>query len=92
VTFGPTLSTELQAEFDASVAGAPRNTLTKKHIVEAIARAPRENVERWLRARMLISVLASAAITSSARSRLWPMLYLPREGRIPHRNWDAKLG
>ena len=29
VTFGPTLSTELLVEFDASsVAGAPRNTLT----------------------------------------------------------------
>jgi hypothetical protein len=63
VTFGPTLSSDLQAVLDRSVAGVPKDKLTKQYIVEAIAQARHEgiDVERWLRARMLISVLASAA-------------------------------
>jgi hypothetical protein len=63
VTFGPTLSVDLQAVFNRTVEGIPQASLTKQHIVEALATARKEgvDVERWLRARMLISTLASVA-------------------------------
>jgi hypothetical protein len=62
-TYGPTLSTELQAVFDRTVEGLEQSSLTKRHIVEALALARTEglDVDRWLRARMLISTLASVA-------------------------------
>jgi hypothetical protein len=63
VTYGPTLSAELQAVFDRVTQGVEPNKLTKQHIVEAIKLAKDEgaDVARWLRARMLISTLASVA-------------------------------
>jgi hypothetical protein len=63
VTYGPTLSSELQAVFDRTTQGVDPNKLTKQHIVDAIKIAKNEGVglTRWLRARMLISTLASAA-------------------------------
>lgn len=63
VTFGPMLSSDLQAVFSRSVAGVPKHNLTKEHVREAISQARHAgiDVDRWLRARMLISVLASAA-------------------------------
>jgi hypothetical protein len=63
VTFGPTLSAELQAVFDRTTAGVDPSKLTKQHIVDALKLAKDEGVDvtRWLRARMLISTLASVA-------------------------------
>lgn len=62
-TYGPTLSAELQAVFDRMVEGMKQSSFTKKHIVEALAlaRADGIDVDSWLRARMLITTLASAA-------------------------------
>jgi hypothetical protein len=63
VTYGPTLSAELQAVFNRATQGIDPNKLTKQHIVEALKIAQDEgaDVARWLRARMLISTLASVA-------------------------------
>jgi hypothetical protein len=63
ITYGPTLSAELQAVFNRTTQGIDPSKLTKQHIVEALKLAKEEgaDVERWLRARMLISTLASAA-------------------------------
>ncbi len=63
VTYGPTLSSELQAVFDRTTQGVDPNKITKQHIVDALKVAKSEGVDltRWLRARMLISTLASAA-------------------------------
>jgi hypothetical protein len=63
VTYGPTLSAELQALFDRTTAGVDRSKLTKQHIVDALKLAKEEGVDftRWLRARMLIATLASVA-------------------------------
>jgi hypothetical protein len=62
-TYGPTLSVELQSVFDRMVKGLAPGSLTKKHIVDAIAVAKAEGIDvlPWLRARMLISTLASSA-------------------------------
>jgi hypothetical protein len=62
-TFGPILSAELQLIFDRTVMGIDRSTITKQYIVDtlAVARSAGIDVDRWLRARMLISTLASAA-------------------------------
>src|SRR5260221_7144557 len=63
VTYGPTLSAELQAVFNRATLGVDPGKLTKQHIVDAIELAKNEglDVAPWLRARMLISTLASAA-------------------------------
>jgi hypothetical protein len=63
VTYGPTLSAGLQAVFDRSTQGMDPSKLTKQHIVEAIKLAKDDglDVAPWLRARMLISTLASVA-------------------------------
>jgi hypothetical protein len=63
VTYGPTLSAELQAIFNRITQGVDPNKLTKQYIVEALKVAKNEgaDVARWLRARMLMSTLASAA-------------------------------
>ncbi len=63
VTYGPTLSAELQAVFDRTTAGLDKANLTKQHIVDALKVAKKEGVDitPWLRARMLISTLASVA-------------------------------
>jgi hypothetical protein len=62
-TFGPKLSAELQSIFHRTVRGIDQATITKKYIMDALAVARSEgvDVDRWLRARMLISTLASAA-------------------------------
>lgn len=62
-TFGPILSAELQSIFNRTVTGIDRSAITKQSIVEAlaVARSDGIDVDRWLRARMLISTLASAA-------------------------------
>jgi hypothetical protein len=62
-TYGPTLSAELQSVFDRMVKDLGIASFTKKHIVDAIALAKAEGIDvlRWLRARMLISTLASSA-------------------------------
>jgi hypothetical protein len=62
-TYGPTLSVDLQSVFDRTVKGLAPASLTKKHIIDALAYAKSEGIDllRWLRARMLISTLASAA-------------------------------
>jgi hypothetical protein len=63
VTYGPTLSAELQAVFNRTTEGVDPTKLTKQHIVDALKLAKDEgaDVARWLRARMLISTLASVA-------------------------------
>jgi hypothetical protein len=63
VTHGPTLSAELQAVFNRAIEGVDLSKLTKQHIVDAIKLAKDDglDVRPWLRARMLISTLASAA-------------------------------
>ena len=76
VTFGPMLSSDLQAVFSRSVAGVPKHNLTKQHVREAISQARHDGIDvnRWLRARMLISVLASAAeakFTSRTLQDVW---------------------
>jgi hypothetical protein len=62
-TFGPTLSAELQSIFDRTIAGTDRNAITEQHINDALAVARSEgiDVDRWLKARMLIMTLASGA-------------------------------
>jgi hypothetical protein len=62
-TYGPTLSVELQSVFDHTVRDLGTTTFTKKHIVDAIALAKADGIDvlGWLRARMLISTLASSA-------------------------------
>jgi hypothetical protein len=63
ITFGPRVSAELQLIFDRTVAGTDRNAITKQHIKDTFAAARSEgiDVDRWLRARMLIMTLASGA-------------------------------
>jgi hypothetical protein len=63
VTYGPTLSAELQAVFNRAAQGVDPSKLTKQHIVDAIKLAKDDGVDiaPWLRARMLISTLASVA-------------------------------
>jgi len=63
VTFGPTLSAELQAVFNRVAKDIEPDKLTKQHIIDAVKLAKDEgtDVTRWLRARMLISTLASVA-------------------------------
>jgi hypothetical protein len=63
VTYGPTLSAGLQDVFDRTTQGVDPSKLTKQHIVDALKLAKDEgaDVARWLRARMLISTLASVA-------------------------------
>jgi len=62
-TYGPTLSVELQSVFDHMVRDLGTTTFTKKHIVDAIALAKADGIDVLgrLRARMLISTLASSA-------------------------------
>jgi hypothetical protein len=62
-TFGPRLSAELRSIFDRTVASTDRNAITKQHIKDALAVARSEgiDVDRWLRARVLIMTLASMA-------------------------------
>jgi hypothetical protein len=63
VTYGPTLSGELQAIFNRTTEGLDPSELIKQHIVDAIKLAKDEGIDvaPWLRARMLISTLASVA-------------------------------
>jgi hypothetical protein len=63
VTHGPTLSAELQAVFNRTTQGVDPSKLTKQHIVDALKVAKDEGIDvaPWLRARMLISTLASVA-------------------------------
>jgi hypothetical protein len=63
VTYGPTLSVELQAVFDRMVEGVDQSKLTKQHIVDSLQLAKNEGIDvtRWIRARMLIATLASVA-------------------------------
>jgi hypothetical protein len=63
VTYGPTLSAELQAIFNRVAKDIEPNKLTKQHIIDAVRLAKEEGVDvtRWLRARMLISTLGSVA-------------------------------
>jgi hypothetical protein len=63
VTYGPTLSSELQAIFDRITQNVDPNRITKQYIVDTLKVAKTEGVDltQWLRARMLISTLASAA-------------------------------
>jgi hypothetical protein len=58
----------LQAVFDRTTQGVDQNKLTKQHIVDAlkIAKDVGADVTRWLRARMLISTLVSAAQANHA--------------------------
>ena len=62
-TFGPTLSAELQAVFERTVAGLDPSKLTQQHIIDAVKLAKDEGIDvtRWLRARMLITTLGPVA-------------------------------
>ena len=53
VTYGPTLSSEIQAIFNRITQGVDPNKLTKQHIVEALKAAKDEgaDVARWLTGR-----------------------------------------
>jgi len=63
VTYGPMLSAELQATFSRVTKDVEPNKLTNEQMIDAVQLAKDEGVDitRWLRARMLISTLASAA-------------------------------
>lgn len=62
-TFGPTFSTELQSVIARTAAVADRNAITDEEIRGAftVARSEGIDVDRWLRARLLIITLASVA-------------------------------
>jgi hypothetical protein len=62
-TFGATFSTELQAVIDRTAAVTGRNSITNEEIRDAftVARSEGIDVDRWLRARLLIMTLASVA-------------------------------
>jgi hypothetical protein len=62
-TFGATFSTELQSVIDRTAAVTGRNSITNEEIREAftVARSEGIDVDRWLRARLLIMTLASVA-------------------------------
>jgi hypothetical protein len=61
VTVGPTLSSDIQAIFDRQVRGLPPGSWTQQHEDSAVAGAGRADVQKWLRAKMLTTVFASAA-------------------------------
>ena len=63
VTYGPTLSAELQAIFNRATQGLDPSSMTKQHIVDAIKLVKDDglDVAPWLRARMLRSTLAFVA-------------------------------
>jgi hypothetical protein len=63
VTFGPKLSKDINAAFKRITAGVPQQQIGRQHIADAItlARSEGANIEKWLRARMLIAVFGSAA-------------------------------
>lgn len=63
VTFGPMLSKDIQAAFKRIAAGVPRDQVSRQHLTEAVrlARSAGADIEKWLRARCLIAVFASAA-------------------------------
>jgi hypothetical protein len=60
-TFGATFSTELQAVIDRTAAVTGRNSITNEEIRHAftVARSEGIEVDRWLRARLLIMTFAS---------------------------------
>jgi hypothetical protein len=77
-TFGPTLSIELQSVFDRMVRDLAPSSPTKKLIVDAVAMAKAEGIDvlPWLRARLLISTLASSAEAKHT-------------GRLIHEVWNS---
>lgn len=77
-TYGPTLSAELQAVFERTVAGLDPSKLTQQHIIDAVKLAKEEGIDitRWLRARMLITTLG-------------PVAEAGRTGRSVHDVWNS---
>jgi hypothetical protein len=76
VTYGPTLSAELQAVFERTVAGVDPSKLTQQHIIDAVKLAKDEGVDvmPWVRARMLITTLgpvAEARLTGRQVADVW---------------------
>jgi hypothetical protein len=63
VTFGPRLSKDIAAAFKRIAAGVPPDQIDRQHITDAVslARSEGADIEKWLRAKMLIAVFGSAA-------------------------------
>ena len=63
VTFGPMLSTDNNDAFKHITAGVPQDQISRQHIAEAVrlARSEGADIDKWLRAKLLIAVFASAA-------------------------------
>jgi hypothetical protein len=63
VTYGPTLSAQLQQFFYLLNKDVPRDQVCENHIIKAVqvAEADGVDISDWLRARMLISVFGAAA-------------------------------